>query len=253
MSPRSVVPLLALTGVLAGCRIQSPELSWVECYGHAQAIDLAASAHGVVAVGTHGKTYRYPGEWSSPWYEVSGTQGKAVASSSEAVYVLANDGSIERTRWSDKSVAKWPWASAWRATALAADERDELFVLANGAAQRVRGHDLVPLACPPRAMAIAAGEGDAYVVIDGAVKRAREDRCEDVPTPPRVSSLTVYGPLMAVVTPQGPVRRDATGAWTALPTVAKPGPGGRVVDLRMSRYWVWARDEEQHVYVLSEP
>jgi hypothetical protein len=252
------VPLSLLLLQLAACRFTPDQVRWIEAHGDATVREIAASPRGVEAVGTNGRIYRSPGAWAKPWVERFDIPSTQVAASPRATYFVDTEGVL--WRGGVGKPVRWKSSAAWGIADLAVTEADDIYVISSGRVGRVQAQTLTLLPCATVVSALAASvEGVYAVTVDKQLLRMdqSESGCQAVDVPGPVTSVAAYGDRLAVVSRGvAHVRRD--GRWQALPdpVLYREERGQqtfKLASVAMSRNTLWARDEEGHVFMLSDP
>jgi hypothetical protein len=251
-------PLLASAGLacaVSGCRIDSAGPAWLETHGGAVVSAIAASPRGVIGAGT-ARVYYYPGVFGQPWAELLSLSAQKVAASPSASYALDSHGYVWRASVGAGPV-RWDSSNEWRVTALAADEQDRLFVIADGVPKRARNQRLSGVPCAERSVAVAASERGLFVISESGVlmMAAGDSPCAPLATPGKVTSVAAFGTRLAIVVNQVAYRRVGE-RWEALPKPRRFRDSGvtteDVKDVAQSKDNLWVRDDDGFVYILSD-
>lgn len=251
-----LVWVVGLATSASACRIRSPRKAWVESFGEVQVHDLAAWPWGVVGIGNSTHVYHYPGHFNAPWPELLSSSTNHIAASETSVYALLHSGKIERKTWHGSAVTL-PGLPDTAFEMIAADEDDRVWGLSGGKLVRV-APSVQPEPCVQGGINAAASHGVVFVVkADGTVTRVEGGACSREPTPDGVTWMAVRDGRATVVARGVAWDRRADGSYEPLPglTVLRGGER-RAVDIAQvarSKYFLWARDVEGHVFVLSEP
>lgn len=248
--------VLVAAGMIAACRVQPPENYWIETHGEMRLSRITASPQGAIGVGRDGDLYVYPGSFAVPWRRLFESSARAAGASASRTYLIAEDGgiSVANARGTTKA---WDHSHSWHAEAIAVDEGDNVFVIAERRAHVVSGKELQALPCDEGSVAVGAAKGVAYVISsDGGLFKANKEVCEPVATPGRVSSVAAFGRRVAIVVEGSVYDQAAAGSWRLLPRPVRYRFDGdlrvSVAEVAVSANSIWARDADGFVYVLSE-
>lgn len=229
---------------------------WIEAHGRQTVKAIAASGHGLLAIGMDEKAHIYPVQ-SRFWVMLRpAVEARLIAGFSDGGVIVDKKNTL--WRWGGGETVVLAGSVPAEVSAIATADGSRIYGIVAGDVRAIRPEAGSEVVCEGRkALDIAAGREGLYILTKEGEIIASQGGCAPVePRLPDVAGITVWaGRLVAVdKAKQGWVLAGSEWRSLSRPTRHRPSTWAARSEITQARgtdYSLWARDQAGLVYVFS--